>query len=209
MKKLLILSLLIPSLAFGQGACFITDCTKAGITATSGIQLANKSAAAISLLQNIDGTAKGLTLAATSGDATFDGAVAATTTVTAGTGITATTGNITATAGSVVGNGLSFPVATFEAVAGAGTTVADAAALSASDHIHQLTGANGTVGWKFATSVAGQFEILLNTTAGVPKIYAASGGTCNGGAADAACTLVTGIVAHICYSTAVNTWICA
>lgn len=105
--------------------------------------------------------------------------------------------------------GFIFPSANFEAIAGAGTTVADAAALSASKHVHQLTGANGTVGWKFATSVAGQFEFLLNTTAGIPKIYAASGGTCNGGAANAACTLVTGIVAHLCYSTAADTWICS
>jgi hypothetical protein len=111
--------------------------------------------------------------------------------------------------GQVTSTGLQFPTANEEAVAGAGTTVADAAALSATKHIHQLTGANGTVGWKFATSVAGQFEFLLNTTAGVPLIYAASGGTCNGGAADAPCTLVTGIVAHICYSTAADTWICA
>lgn len=111
--------------------------------------------------------------------------------------------------GNVIPVGLQFPTANYESVAGAGTTVADATAMSATKHVHQLTGANGTVGWKFATSVAGQFEILLNTTAGVPKIYAASGGTCNGGAADAACTLVTGIVAHLCYSTAVNTWICS
>lgn len=105
--------------------------------------------------------------------------------------------------------GLVFPTANEEAVAGAGTVVGDAAALSATKHVHQITGANGTVGWKFATSAAGQFEFLLNTTAGVPKVYAASGGTCNGGAADAACTLVTGIVSHICYSTAADTWICA
>lgn len=102
--------------------------------------------------------------------------------------------------------------ASYEVVAGAGTTVADAGALSASKIVHQITGANGTVGWKFATTAAGsvgQVMILLNTTAGVPKIYAASGGTCNGGAADAACTLVTGIVAHVCIATGADTWICA
>lgn len=114
-----------------------------------------------------------------------------------------------ASGGRVSVTGIGFPTANYESVAGAGTTVADAAALSATANVHRLTGANGTVGWKFATSVAGQFEMLLNTTAGVPKVYAASGGTCNGGAADAACTLVTGIVAHLCYSTAANTWICS
>lgn len=105
--------------------------------------------------------------------------------------------------------GLQVPAANFETVAGAGSTVSDAAALSGTKHIHQLTGANGTVGWKFASATAGQVEILLNTTAGVPKIYAVAGGTCNGGAADAACTLVTGIVAHVCYATAANAWICS
>lgn len=112
-------------------------------------------------------------------------------------------------AGQVTSTGLNFPAANFETVAGAGTTVADAAALSSTKHIHQITGANGTVGWKFASATAGQTEILLNTTAGVPKVYAVAGGTCNGGAADVACTLVTGIVAHVCYATASNAWICS
>lgn len=110
---------------------------------------------------------------------------------------------------TVTSTGLLFPTANEEAVAGAGTTVADAAALSATKHIHQLTGANGAVGWKFPSATVGSLEILLNTTAGVPKVYAVSGGTCNGGGADVACTLVTGIVAHICYATAANTWICS
>jgi len=96
-----------------------------------------------------------------------------------------------------------------EAVAGAGTTVADAAALSASKMFHQITGANGTVGWKFPSLTAGDVHFLLSTTAGVPKVYAVSGGTCNGGAADAACTLVTGIVVHVCYATASNAIICS
>lgn len=127
----------------------------------------------------------------------------------AGTLATTISGTALTQAGLVSSTGLQFPTANEEAVAGAGSSVSDAAALSATKHVHQLTGANGSLGWKFATSVAGQFEFLLNTTAGVPKIYAASGGTCNGGAADAACTLVTGIVAHLCYSTAADTWICS
>ena len=111
-------------------------------------------------------------------------------------------------ADQVSSTGLQVPVASYESVAGAGTTVSDAAALASSIHVHRLTGANGTVGWKFASATAGQVEILLNTTAGVPKVYAVSGGTCNGGAADAACTLTTGIFAHVCYATASNAWIC-
>lgn len=110
---------------------------------------------------------------------------------------------------AIFSGALNFPTANEEAVAGAGTTVADAAQLSATKHVHQITGANGTVGWKFGTPVAGQLEILLNTTAGVPKIYAASGGTCNGGAADAACTLVTGIGPHLCWAASTTAWICS
>lgn len=105
--------------------------------------------------------------------------------------------------------GIINPTANEESVAGAGTTVADASALSVTKHIHQITGANGTVGWKFASSAVGQVEILLNTTAGVPKIYAVSGGSCNGGGADVACTLTTGIFAHICWASAANAWICS
>ena len=104
---------------------------------------------------------------------------------------------------------VAFPVASYEAVAGAGTTVSDAAELSASKQIFRLTGANGTVGWKFATSVGGEFRILLNTTAGVAKIYAASGGTVNGGSADAAFSALTGIKPILCFSTAADTWICS
>lgn len=111
--------------------------------------------------------------------------------------------------GVFTGNGLNIPAANFEAVAGAGTTVADAAALSATKHIHQLTGANGTLGWKFASPGVGSVEILLNTTAGVAKIYAESGGTVNGAAADAAFSALTGIKPIVCICTATATWICS
>lgn len=98
----------------------------------------------------------------------------------------------------------------FEVVAGAGTTVADAAALSATKIVHQITGANGTVGWKFPTTTnVGTVHVLLNTTAGVAKIYAASGGTVNGAAVDAAFSALTGIKPIICISTATDTWICS
>lgn len=99
---------------------------------------------------------------------------------------------------------------TYEAVAGAGTTVADAAALSGTKYVHQLTGANGTVGWKFVTATPiGSIQILLNTTAGVAKIYGESGSTINGGAADAAFSALTGIKPIICIKTAALTYICS
>ena len=110
----------------------------------------------------------------------------------------------------VTSTGLAFPAANYESVAGAGTTVADAAALAVTKHIHQTTGANGTVGWKFTTGLAiGQVEFILNTTAGVPKIYGETGSTCNGGSVDAACTLTTGIMLHVCYKTAALTYVCS
>ena len=97
-----------------------------------------------------------------------------------------------------------------ETVAGAGTTVADAAALSATKGVHQITGANGTVGWKFVTATPiGSVQILLNTTAGVAKIYGESGSTVNGGAADAAFTALTGIKPIVCVKTAALTYLCS
>lgn len=111
--------------------------------------------------------------------------------------------------GGISTTGITFPTANYEVVAVAGTTVADATALSSSKHIHRVTGADGTAGVKFATSTAGQFEIILNGTAGVLKIYAASGGTVNGGSADAAFSALTGIKPILCYSTAADTWVCS
>ena len=97
-----------------------------------------------------------------------------------------------------------------ETVAGAGTTVADAAALSASVGVHRITGANGTLGWKFVTATPiGSVQIILNTTAGVAKIYGESGSTINGGSADAAFTALTGIKPIICVKTAALTYLCA
>lgn len=99
---------------------------------------------------------------------------------------------------------------TYEAVAGAGTTVSDAAALSGTKYVHQITGANGTVGWKFVTATPiGSVQILLNTTAGVAKIYGESGSTINGGSVDAAFSALTGIKPIICIKTAALTYICA
>lgn len=99
---------------------------------------------------------------------------------------------------------------TSETVAGAGTTVSDAAALSGTKYVHQITGANGTVGWKFVTATpVGSVQILLNTTAGVAKIYGESGSTVNGGSVDAAFSALTGVKPIICIKTAALTYLCA
>lgn len=113
---------------------------------------------------------------------------------------------------TVTSTGVTLPAltTTSETVAGAGTTVADAAALSGTKYVHQLTGADGTVGWKFVTATpVNSVQILLNTTAGVAKIYGESGSTINGGSADAAFSALTGIKPIICIKTAALTYICA
>jgi hypothetical protein len=100
----------------------------------------------------------------------------------------------------------------YESVAGAGTTAANAAALSATKYVHRITGANGTVGWRLPTVTAAnlnQVHFLLNTTAGVANVYAQVGGTVNGGAVDAAFVALTGIKPIMCVATAAATWVCS
>lgn len=116
------------------------------------------------------------------------------------------------TVGSITSLGSSVPlVTTAEIVAGAGTTVADAAQLAGgATYVHRITGANGTLGWKFATTTPiGSVQILLNTTAGVAKIYGESGSTVNGGSTDAAFSALTGIKPIICIKTAALTYLCS
>jgi len=104
------------------------------------------------------------------------------------------------------------PTANFEAVAVAGTTQGDAAALSGVRFIHRVTGANGTAGVRLPAVTAanvGELHTLLNTTAGVLNVYPATGGTINGAAANAVFAALTGIKPVLCYVTAANTWICS
>lgn len=117
------------------------------------------------------------------------------------------------TIGSFSATGSTIPplITTSETVAGAGTTVSDAAQLAGgTTYVHRITGANGTVGWKFATTTPiGSVQILLNTTAGVAKIYGEAGSTVNGGSADAAFSALTGIKPIICIKTAALTYLCS
>lgn len=113
---------------------------------------------------------------------------------------------------TVTSTGVTLPAltTTYESVAGAGTTVTDAAALSGTKYVHRITGANGTVGWKFVTATPiGSVQILLNTTAGVAKIYGEAGSTINGGSVDAAFTALTGIKPIICIKIAALTYVCS
>lgn len=100
----------------------------------------------------------------------------------------------------------------YETGAAAGSSSTDAHVLSATKMVHQVTSANGTLGVRLpVTSAAtvGNVHIILNTTAGVLKIYADTGGTVNGGSVDAAFSALTGIKPIICISTALLTYICA
>ena len=104
------------------------------------------------------------------------------------------------------------PTANFETVAAAGSVQGDAGALSATKFFHRVTGADGTKGVILGAAGAnevGQFHTILNTTAGVLKIYPATGGTVNGGAANAAFSALTGIKPIVCYVSAASTWICS
>jgi len=113
---------------------------------------------------------------------------------------------------TVTSTGVTLPAltTTYEAVAAAGTTVSDAAALSGTKYVHQVTGADGTKGVKFVTATpVGSVQFILNTTAGVLKVYGEAGSTVNGGSADAAFTALTGVKPIICIKTAALTYICS
>lgn len=90
------------------------------------------------------------------------------------------------------------------AIAGAGTVQGDAAALG--EGINVGTGANGTVGWRLPTAVAGAIVIFKGTTAGVAKIYPATGGAINALAADAAISLASGAIPAIFVAISATQW---
>lgn len=91
------------------------------------------------------------------------------------------------------------------AVAAAGTTVANAAALSSSN-ISKISSDGATKGVKLPTGVAGQFQIVENTTATACELYAATGGTVNGLAANAS-VVVPASSGVLCLCFAADTWI--
>lgn len=104
------------------------------------------------------------------------------------------------------------PTANFESVASAGSVQGDAGALSGTKFFHQVTGADGIKGVILAAAGnenVGDVHFILNTTAGVLKVYPATGGTINGAAANSAFSALTGIKPIVCYTTAASTWICS
>lgn len=80
--------------------------------------------------------------------------------------------------------GLSKMGQTVTPVAAAGSTVADAGQLPSTNFCH-ITSDGATKGVKLPTTAAGHWGVVINNSATAAEFYAASGGTVNGGSADA------------------------
>jgi hypothetical protein len=95
-------------------------------------------------------------------------------------------------------------VATPVAATGAGGGVAGAAALG-SANIVTVSSDGATKGVKLLTGVAGDVVFVLNTSSTACNLFAASGGTINGGGSDVGCAIPAskGVIA-VC--TAADTW---
>lgn len=90
-------------------------------------------------------------------------------------------------------------------VAAAGSTVTDAAQLSAGFSV--VTGANGTLGVKLpATPTAGTIVIIKGTTAGVLKVWPDAAATINAVAANGAISLASGAVPCIFIAESTTQW---
>ncbi len=102
------------------------------------------------------------------------------------------------------GNTIFKLIATPVAAAGAGGGVAGAAALGAGNFL-TVSSDGATKGVKLLTGAAGDVKWILNTSGTACNLFAASGGTINGGAGDAGCTIPAskGVLA-VC--TAADTW---
>lgn len=90
-------------------------------------------------------------------------------------------------------------------VAAAGATVADAGQLGAGSIAH-VTSDGATKGVKLRTGVLGDFQRIINNSGTACELYAASGGTVNGLAADAS-VVIPASKGVDCHCTAADTWI--
>ena len=91
------------------------------------------------------------------------------------------------------------------AVAADGSAVADAAQLARANIVH-VSSDSATKGVKLATGVMGDEITVVNDSATACELYAASGGTVNGLAADAS-VVVPASKGVWCQCTAADTWI--
>lgn len=97
----------------------------------------------------------------------------------------------------------------FQTVAAAGSTVADGGAISAgSGSLVLATGANAAKGVVLPTGAAGDYFVIKNDDAAnaVLKVYAASGGKINNGAADAALSMAAKTCATL-FCIAADSWV--
>lgn len=90
-------------------------------------------------------------------------------------------------------------------VAAAGSTVADAGQLAASAVV-LISSDGATKGVKLPTGVAGMVIDVINTSSTAAELYAAAGGTVNGGSADAS-VVVPASKGVRCFCTAADTWL--
>jgi hypothetical protein len=96
-------------------------------------------------------------------------------------------------------------IATPVAAAGAAGGVAGAAALGVGNYAY-VSSDGATKGVKFLTGALGDWKFVINTSSTALNLFAASGGTINGGATNAGCTIAAskGVVA---FCSAADTWI--
>lgn len=183
MKKLLVLlSMLVALPALAQN--MYVDYGNASIVSKAGQDLKLKTGT----------SGLGLTIASATGSVTGGGAIAATTTVTAGT--------------RLIGGTLGLTAETVNAAT-------PAKALSAVKSVHVVSASDETKAVALpacATADVGVVHIILNTVANKFAVIAPeSGGTINGGSADATyATGGTGVGAGltVCACTAAKTWTC-
>lgn len=102
------------------------------------------------------------------------------------------------------GNTIFKAIPTPVAATGAGGGVAGAAALGAANQLY-VSSDGATKGVKLLTGVAGDLKWIINTSGTACNLFAASGGTINGGGADVGCAIPAskGVVA---FCSAADTW---
>lgn len=102
------------------------------------------------------------------------------------------------------GNTLFKLIATPVAATGAAGGVAGAAALGAGNFL-TVSSDGATKGVKLLTGAAGDVKWVINTSSTACNLFAASGGTINGGSADAGCAIPAS-KGVLCICTATNAW---
>lgn len=90
------------------------------------------------------------------------------------------------------------------AVTAAGSTQGDAAQLYHGFNV--VTGADGTKGVILPTAVPGMIVYVKGVTSGVLKIYGKTGAAINGGSANAALSLTTGLMPTILIASSTTQW---